>query len=418
MKKKLALTIALVMCIVCLSPYSSNASTKETLTPNEHNTPTKNKSQINIYDIDNYKIETLSDNLKERMVRVTDNTSGEIFENTYNKASQNIQTVLINKNGEKIEIFNSTKLLTLNSSEGAIEIDNLQKPVQISPLSSTLYDSGTSSMYNAKFKYYVYSGGIWVIQSEGSTKNPVKSSNNSYYLENFRSSVNNLRQAEIELISFGAGAISSWVVTLITSPTGWGGIIGSLTAIGLSSTAIAKAKQMHSIAGDCRYFFGSVLIGWVKVGGQWYYYDSYSTKRTGWLNSGGKWYYLDPNTGAMQTGWKYIGGKWYYLDYYNGVMKTGWLQYGSSWYYLDSSGAMQTGWKYIGGKWYYFDSSGAMKTGWLLDGGKWYYLDSSGAMKTGWQYIGGSYYYFYSDGSMAKNTTIDGYRIGLDGRRL
>ena len=36
-------------------------------------------------------------------------------------------------------------------------------------------------------------------------------------------------------------------------------------------------------------------------------------------------------------------------------------------------------------------------------------------MLTGWQKIAGKWYYFYSDGAMAANTTIGGYRLGMDG---
>ena len=184
------------------------------------------------------------------------------------------------------------------------------------------------------------------------------------------------------------------------------------------------------------YYFddeGVMQTGWQKIGGKWYYFESSGAMKTGWVLSGGKWYYLSPSgvmltgwqeidgkwyyldsSGAMQTGWQKIGGNWYYLDK-SGAMLTGWQKVGGKWYYLSSSGAMQTGWLKIDGKWYYLESSGAMRTGWLSSGGKWYYLSSSGAMLTGWQKIAGKWYYFYSDGAMAANTTIGGYRLGMDG---
>lgn len=66
-----------------------------------------------------------------------------------------------------------------------------------------------------------------------------------------------------------------------------------------------------------------------------------------------------------------------------------WNTEGSSW---------SIGWRQIDGKWYYFGQDGYMKTGWVEDNGKWYYL--------------------YSDGSMAHDTSINGYKLGLDGAWL
>ncbi|MFZ7942465.1 polymorphic toxin type 44 domain-containing protein [Neobacillus sp. 19] len=163
--------------------------------------------------------------------------------------------------------------------------------------------------------------------------------------------------------------------------------------------------------------FGNKKTGWQYIGGVLYYLDSTGLMRTGWYSVNRTWYYFNPS-GEMQKNWLYVGGKWYYLGT-SGAMRTGWQPINGKWYYFDSLGAMKTGWHNDGGAWYYLDSSGAMKTGWLKDGNTWYYLDSSmGAMKTGWQSIGGYWYYFYSSGAMAYSTTIDGYKIGPDGKRL
>lgn len=63
------------------------------------------------------------------------------------------------------------------------------------------------------------------------------------------------------------------------------------------------------------------------------------------------------------------------------------------------------------------DGECRMQTGWMEMDGKMYYLDSAGVMITGWyQMSPGKWYYFYDDGSMAVNTSIDGYRIGPDGK--
>ncbi|WP_294373049.1 N-acetylmuramoyl-L-alanine amidase [uncultured Clostridium sp.] len=201
----------------------------------------------------------------------------------------------------------------------------------------------------------------------------------------------------------------------------------------------------------------SSTIGWRFEGGSWYYYRSDGTKATGWIKPDKDWYYLYSN-GMMATGWFYSGYGWYYLQP-SGAMKTGWLKDGAKWYYLqgggsmvtgfnsidgktyffDVSGAMRTGWFQISGEWYYFNSDGAMLTGWIRPNGQWYYLFSNGIMAKGWlavkgeQYYmdknngdmaegwvqdSGSYYYFTpGSGSMARNTTVDGWKVGPDGKR-
>ncbi|MEW9053485.1 MAG: hypothetical protein AB2392_20160 [Neobacillus sp.] len=136
--------------------------------------------------------------------------------------------------------------------------------------------------------------------------------------------------------------------------------------------------------------------GWFYENTNWYFYKESLKPSTGWLYDSGKWYFLN-STGAMATGWIYTGEKWYYLDS-SGVMQTGWVRLDSKWYYLNNSGVMQTGWIYVNGSWYYLNSSGVMQTGWIYDNGYWYFL--------------------YSNGVMAKNTTIDGYIIGTDGKRM
>ncbi|NHM14074.1 hypothetical protein [Xiamenia xianingshaonis] len=212
---------------------------------------------------------------------------------------------------------------------------------------------------------------------------------------------------------------------------------------------------------------------WKKIGGVWYHFDGKGYMQTGWLYDGGAWYYL-ASSGAMQTGWQKIGGAWYYFNG-SGVMQTGWTRVGASWYHLKSSGAMQTGWYRENDKWYYLkpsgvmavgwsnannqwyfhDGSGVMKTGWFKQGVKWYYLNASGVMKTGWlwegnqtyyfdgsgvmargwTWIGNSWYHFelsgalsrnkwigdyyvYQSGVMAINTTVEGHKIGADGKRV
>lgn len=122
-----------------------------------------------------------------------------------------------------------------------------------------------------------------------------------------------------------------------------------------------------------------------KTGGHWY-----------WRHDG--YCYMDENGIEAADGWRYIQGIWYYFD---------------------KDGRALTGWQQINGKWYYMDSQCRMQTGWLELDGQWYYMDSTGAMAVGWYQLSpAEWYYFYEDGRMAADATIDGYRLGADGKRM
>ncbi|WP_069680261.1 N-acetylmuramoyl-L-alanine amidase [Clostridium taeniosporum] len=198
-------------------------------------------------------------------------------------------------------------------------------------------------------------------------------------------------------------------------------------------------------------------IGWKYENGYWCYYKSNRAKATGWINPDGNWYYLDQN-GYMKTGWINLNNIWYYLKG-SGTMTKGWVNINGSWYYLKNSGAMVNGLNKINNKIYYFDNSGSMKIGWEKINNYWYYFSSNGDMKTGWLSVNGVTYYLYDTGARAKgwinvnnnwyflnengavvkgwistngdnyyldnntgklivNTVIDGYTIGLDGKRI
>lgn len=184
---------------------------------------------------------------------------------------------------------------------------------------------------------------------------------------------------------------------------------------------------------------GVLKTGWIKDGSYWYYLNKYGSKQTGWLkDSNGTWYYLD-NDGKMVIGFKTINYVTYFFNE-NGAMHIGWKSFGSGddmwWYYFNKDGSRAEGWKSINGNWYYFNvlghmhtgwledkntmyyftSSGAMKKGWQKIDSNWYYFTSSGAMKKGWGKIDNDWYYFDEEGKMVTNTTIDGYKIGADGK--
>ena len=139
--------------------------------------------------------------------------------------------------------------------------------------------------------------------------------------------------------------------------------------------------------------------GWYTINGSEYLFGPSGYMATGFLKrANGDWVYADSD-GTLVGGWVKDGGQWYYLDPSSKVMKTGWVADGGSWYYLTDSGAMAIGWVNDGGTWYYLNASGKMATGWLKDRGSWYYLSPSGAMLTGTHVINGRTYVFDTSGA-------------------
>ncbi len=107
---------------------------------------------------------------------------------------------------------------------------------------------------------------------------------------------------------------------------------------------------------------------------------------------------LTVETKTYKNEWVQKGNYWIRYNENGEPLRNAWFQDGSGkWYYLQSNSYMTTGWRYIDGKWYYFDKGGAMQTGWI-------------------QTTEGEWYYLLSDGTMAKNTTIDGYKLGMNGQ--
>ena len=184
---------------------------------------------------------------------------------------------------------------------------------------------------------------------------------------------------------------------------------------------------------------GSLREGWLSFGDTYYYCEKDGIIVCGKHKIGGKWYYFDEN-GVRQTGWiETEDGKSYGMP--DGSLREGWLSFGDTYYYCDNTGIVviddfaidgilytfnkngvmkkKKGWgEYQGNKYYFNPETGFPYKGWVTFGNTYYYADNRGIMVKGWYYISGYYYYFYPDTCiMARNTTIDGYKIGADGRR-
>ena len=178
---------------------------------------------------------------------------------------------------------------------------------------------------------------------------------------------------------------------------------------------------------------GNQQIGWLKLGKNWYYLDGKNTEHPGLMLANceltlGKYQYAFKSDGVMRTGWWFKPGEGYHFYDVAGYMRSGWVQTGGKWYYMDPKNnnvMLSNQWFRNGKYWYYLKESGEMAKGWLSLYGNKYYLSTDGVMRTGWQTIGGDKYYFYNEndaqngkgwGVMARNTTIDGIKIGADGK--
>jgi len=88
---------------------------------------------------------------------------------------------------------------------------------------------------------------------------------------------------------------------------------------------------------------------------------------------------------------------------------------GMVWQYTDGS-VLKNNWLEMNGLKWHFDKNGNMQTGLVTVGKKTYCLYANGLYATSWQQIGDGIYYFNSDGSMVKNKTVNGFKLGADGK--
>ncbi|MDK0765795.1 cell wall-binding protein [Clostridium perfringens] len=133
-----------------------------------------------------------------------------------------------------------------------------------------------------------------------------------------------------------------------------------------------------------------------------YYFeeDGRLTNRTGWINhingEFSDWYYVE-NGGKAALGWNKINGTWYYFNS-DAKMVTAPTRI------FDKDSSKE--------KIYFFDKNGAYRrySGWYelkpVDGEPcWYYFGEDGLAKTGWQTINGNKYWFAPNGIMCKGTS-------------
>ncbi len=210
-------------------------------------------------------------------------------------------------------------------------------------------------------------------------------------------------------------------------------------------TGILK-KQCWIEGGEKKYFAGQDGVLYrnrvITFGSAWYYMGSDGSVQRGIINAKGKYYYGDTKTGVLKKqSWVEADGKKYFARPDASFYQNCFISFGKTYYYCGSDGAVAVGEKVVDGVVYHFESNGIMKkesgwgeyngkkyyknpaTGfpyknqWVSFGKTYYYANAKGLMVSGWQTIGGYRYYFdLKTNVMARNTTIDGVRIGPDGK--
>ncbi len=179
---------------------------------------------------------------------------------------------------------------------------------------------------------------------------------------------------------------------------------------------------------DKRYYIenGSLVTGWKKISGKWYYFDKNSGEKT--VNTerkiDGKTYCFN-SEGIMQTGWiAKEGGAYYYAKSDGSLVENGWLKTGNVWYYFQSC-YMVRGAVKIDGKEHFFKDSGAWTeeiaekyTGWKQAGTEWYYYDNGVKVQNMIKTIRGQIYRFDLKGQMLRNVSDGVYYFNASGAAL
>ena len=201
---------------------------------------------------------------------------------------------------------------------------------------------------------------------------------------------------------------------------------------------------------------GKVAVSeWLKIGGEWYYFNQYGYRATGVEHINGIYYIfsydgvLTKTVGAvLPNGWVQAGSEYYYFDcgdfvygdleikgkvytFNNSHMLSGGVESYSGYrngYYNDNNGVAQTsykGWKQVNGTWYYFaDNNKASISGWTTQGTAQYFVDYG--MVTGTRVIDGRLYTFNANGALVKEHSVQNgwyqyegeYYYFRDGRAL
>ena len=155
-----------------------------------------------------------------------------------------------------------------------------------------------------KTKYWYHFGGA----NDGSRKSGWLSSGRWYYLDPQNDDImvaNTNKTIDKKLYSFeSSGAMrANAQVRLENDTCGYAAPSGEISKIG-----VFKGKDIILKPDD------TILKGWQKLAGAWFYANNDGIVQTGWLREGGTWYYLQPSSGAMATGSCKVGSEMNYFE--------------------------------------------------------------------------------------------------------
>lgn len=124
-------------------------------------------------------------------------------------------------------------------------------------------------------------------------------------------------------------------------------------------------KSMKGCIPDVLWTAELLKNGWLKEGGNWYYYENGATVKNGWRkDSHGKWFYLGSDGKMVASKWVKYKDDWYYLKDNGEMASSEWAKDKLGWCYLGADGKMIRGaWVRWKNNAYYLDGDGHMVTG-------------------------------------------------------
>ncbi|MFP7442520.1 MULTISPECIES: geobacillin-26 family protein [Bacillus] len=203
-------------------------------------------------------VKVVEDSLTQRVVETNDSSGS--YRSTFNKKTSELIVDTLDADGNIISTENVTE--SLQKKDKNVNVSLTQNAGQLNSFASVNAASLISSKadYTGKYKYYQYSGDVWVLQIPGSSKNPTKTPNNKTEIYNFRTSVNSIVDAQNALAAAGLGTMTGTAIAVATAsgPLGW--VIAALTALGLAANQAYQGSKITAAVNDAEFWFGEVTI--------------------------------------------------------------------------------------------------------------------------------------------------------------
>lgn len=163
-----------------------------------------------------------------------------------------------------------------------------------------------------------------------------------------------------------------------------------------SSTVPSKGTNSQGPATDAKEN-KSITNEWRLENGKWYYYGADGFSKVGWFQVGDKWYYVTKGTNDLAMScWKKINDVWYFFDASGAMIANNWVYSNNAWYWMGPSGSMLTSQEIdVGGKHYMLGPDGVcFDNKMVMKDGRWQYYKSGAqglAINEVFQYNGGTY---------------------------